>query len=364
MANLENEKKRLDEINEKTNQYIDELGVNTKSLYDALEHIQKQFDVIRHMPSKDKLKYQKLKKIRLDWKQHVDYIADNFNKAEKVRSASGVAGVAAGMSVAALGPTAAMGIATTFGVASTGTAISTLTGAAATNAALAWLGGGALAVGGGGMAAGEGLLTLAGPVGWLIAAGFAVGAGFAWHKAKEDREKLEKIFCLICERDQKKYQAANAELKARINRIKSETPKLVDASSMIDHFGTDYQKMTEHQQYALGSYVNFMNSSTALLTNPILGLKPNYQESDYDKYCRAQSVRLSFHAYSGNARKLRIDLANLLYGIPLDNEDKELFIKSLKKNKEYLQNYQMTQDDLSMKVMDDVQELLEFKKFH
>lgn len=134
---------------EKTNQKINELGEHTNTIYTTLITIQSVFDNIRNVPEESKLRYEKLKAIRVNWKQQADKIEVDYKKAS-VKSASGAAaGVSAGVAVATLGPTAAMGIATTFGVASTGTAISTLSGAAATNAALAWLGGGALTAGGG-----------------------------------------------------------------------------------------------------------------------------------------------------------------------------------------------------------------------
>lgn len=107
--------------------------------------IQELFDQIRNVPSDEKLEYEKLKKIRLNWKQQAERIDADYKAAAVKNAGAGAAGVGAGVAVVALGPTAAMGIATTFGVASTGTAISTLSGAAAANAALAWLGGGALA---------------------------------------------------------------------------------------------------------------------------------------------------------------------------------------------------------------------------
>ena len=108
-----------------------------------------------------------------------------------------------------------MGIATAFGVASTGTAISTLSGAAATNAALAWLGGGALTAGGGGMVAGKALLALAGPIGWAIAGVALLGSGLFLWKAKTEKDRLEKLFTLISERDVTSYQLAIVELSER-----------------------------------------------------------------------------------------------------------------------------------------------------
>ncbi|MEI3177938.1 MAG: hypothetical protein V8S31_06310 [Lachnospiraceae bacterium] len=136
----------------KTNGSIVELGEYTSRLYTSLTDIQELFDKIRNVPSEEKVQYEKLKQIRLEWKQQAEKIEKDYRKATVKNAGVGSTVGMLGVGVVTMGPTLAMGVATTFGVASTGTAISTLSGAAATNAALAWLGGGTLAVGGGGMA--------------------------------------------------------------------------------------------------------------------------------------------------------------------------------------------------------------------
>lgn len=74
------------------------------------------------------------------------------------------------------------------------------------------------------------------------------------------------------------------ELNERITRIIDECDKLKEAIKKIRFFGLDYNKMTEAQQYELGSYVNLMSSSTQLLVNPIKGIQPKYTETDYDEF--------------------------------------------------------------------------------
>ncbi len=330
----------------KTNEKIEELGHNTNVLYTSLNNIQSLFDRIRNVPEEEKLKYEKLKAIRLDWKQQAENIEIEYKKAE-VKAA----GQGAGVAVAALGPTAAMGIATTFGVASTGTAISTLSGAAATNAALAWLGGGALTAGGGGMAAGSAFLALAGPVGWTIAGISVVASGLMFFKTKSDKERLEDIFTLISKRDIKSYELAIVELSERIDRIKNEGIKLAEAIIKIESFGTEYNQMSEAQQYELGAYVNLMEASTMLLINPIMGLRPKYTEEDFEKLCASETA--IFKKYFVNHKSMVISLSNLLYKIELNDKDKKLLCKSLKKNKEFMESIDMTKkefdvDDLSM----------------
>lgn len=335
----------------KTNKKINKLGRYTGSLYSSLTAIQSLFDRIRNVPEENKLKYEKLKAIRVNWKQQSEKIEAEYKKAEVKTAGQGAAGIGAGVAVAALGPTAAMGIATTFGVASTGTAISALSGAAATNAALAWLGGGALAAGGGGMVAGNAFLALAGPVGWAIAGVAVVASGLMFFKTKCDKERLENIYTLISKRDIKSYELAIVELSERIRRIADETEKLESAIAEVETFGIDYNKMTEEQQYKLGAYVNFMEASTMLLVNPILGLQPKFSEQDFKSLCASENTenRKYFKAH----KAMTISMANLLFKIELEDKEKKLLAASLKKNKEFLSSINMTKsefgaDDISM----------------
>lgn len=337
------------------NNKIIELGVHSHYLYKSLILIQSHFDKIRNVPNEKKLEYERIKNICLNWKQQVEKIENDYNKATKVNASVGAVSAGLGVGIVALGPTAAMGIATTFGVASTGTAISTLSGAAATNAALAWLGGGALAAGGGGMAAGNALIALAGPIGWTIAAMGIIGAGIFYWYAKSDLEKLENIFLRISKRDLTSYDLTIVEINERINRIIDETAMLNQASLNIETFGTDYNQMSEEQQYTLGAYVNLMNASTQLLVNPILGLRPKITENDYDNFVSIHSI------ISSQSRKaLIVYLANLLYKIELNESERKLLVKSFKNNKEFLDKNQINKDDINLALFNIVDRLLNF----
>lgn len=356
---MSKEKSKLEIASEKvkllvqeTNSKINELGVRDEVLYGALTLIQNQFDMIRNIPSDTMLEYQKIKEVRLTWKQQVDKINDDYETAKKANVGMGAAGAGLGAGVVFLGPTAAMGITTTFGVASTGTAIAALHGAAATNAALAWLGGGALAAGGGGMAAGNALLALAGPVGWAIAGLSILGSGLLFWKARSEKKKLEEIFLAVSNRDKTSYELAIVELNERINRITAETLKLQTAIMNIGTFGTDYNKMTETQQYTLGSYVNLMNASTQLLVNPILGLQPKYSEDDINNFMFS-SGRLMY-AYADKNKNLIVYMANLLYKIDTEESDRKLLAKSFKGNKDFRKNMNVSKDDISLELFSTV----------
>lgn len=343
-------------INE-TNKKIEELGKHSNNLCIELNNIQKLFDEIRNIPSEKKIECEKLKKIRLNWKQQAEKIESDYKAAAVKNAGAGAAGVSAGVAVAAMGPTAAMGIATTFGVASTGTAISTLSGAAATNAALAWLGGGALAAGGGGMAAGEAFLTLAGPVGWAIAGVALVASGIMFWRSSSKKKRIEEIFTLISKRDVKSYKLAVVELSERITRIDEESKLLRDAIVKVKSFGTDYDAMTEAQQYELGAYVNLMLSSTQLLVNPILGLQPKYGNEDFEKFISWKG-RKTDKALCNDFKTLIISFANLLYKIDLDDNDKRLLYKTFKGNKKMLSALNMKKKEFKIDILNAVEEAL------
>ena len=345
-------------INE-TNQIIEELGKHSSNLCEELNSIQELFDEIRNIPSDKRIKCERLKEIRLNWKQQAEKIESDYKAAAVKNAGAGAAGVGAGVAVVALGPTAAMGIATTFGEASTGTAISALSGAAATNAALAWLGGGALVAGGGGMAAGNAFLALAGPVGWAIAGVALIASGLMFWKSASDKKRIENVFTLISERDVKSYKLAIVELNERIARIETETNMLREAILNAENFGKDYTAMTEAQQYELGSYVNLMLSSTQLLVNPIMGLLPKFDECEFDKYM-AWADRKAEKTMCNDYKPLIISLCNLLYKIGLDDKDKKLLFKTFRKNKKMLAALNIKRKEFSTDIMDAVEEALSY----
>ena len=66
-------------------------------------------------------------------------------------------------------------------------------------------------------------------------------------------------------------------------------------------------------------------------------------EEDFDKVCAIESetIRKYFKAH----RNMVISMANLLYKIRLDDKERKLLAKSLRKNKEFLESVQMTKKD-------------------
>ena len=343
----------------KTNVKIVELGENISDLNDALSDIQEYFDKVRNLPSEQIHECEQAKETRLLWKQQAEKIEKDYENECK-KSVGGAVGAGVGVAVAAMGPSAAMGVATTFGVASTGTAISSLSGAAATNAALAWIGGGALSAGGGGMAAGEAFLSLAGPIGWTIASVSILASGIMLIVAKQDQKRLEKVFTLISKRDVKNYELAIAEINERIKKINNETSLLKDALIRMETYGLDYSSMTEKQQYELGSYVNLVSSSTALITNPIIGVQPKYTKEDLERYLSIMYMTGYPEKYIRDKETI-VFLANLLYQVEMEEKDKELLGKSIKTNKELLQTLNINKKNFDPGYIDLAIDAVKFK---
>ena len=367
------------------NEKIRVLGTHLETLNTALMDIQEKFDMIQNIPNEEKIRYEELKQIRLNWKKQVDEITKKYEEIKKEGSnvAGGVAGVGvgAGVAVATLGPGVAMGIATVFGVASTGTAVSALSGAAAANAALAWLGGGALAAGGGGMAAGEVFLALMGPIGFAIAGFGIIAGGFLFWKNKNDKKCLEDLLTRISNRDLKSFELAIGDLNHRIKQIENGNVELKVAVRIIPNLGLDYNKMIEQQQQELKKYIHLMALCTQLLVDPIKELQPKYTEEDFDKYIKHtpqkyrewhtsyQNINISSFESFGRKmaqmfkeyKKLNVTLANFLYKININEAEKKLLWKSFRNNEEFLKSMNINKKNFNIDIFDTVLEALNFK---
>jgi hypothetical protein len=206
------------------------------------------------------------------FKKKQNEITESTNQAKIGGGVSAGASVGAslGIAVATLAPTAAMGVATTFGVASTGTAIASLSGAAADSAALAWLGGGALAAGGGGTAAGGALLTLAGPVGWTIAAvGAAVAGVTGVISTNKNREVAEQA-----QREQLGVQRMIQDLNLMNNKIQGIIDVNLKQNAGIKALRTElpdviYKDFSEEEKTKVGMLVNQLLALSKLLNKEV-----------------------------------------------------------------------------------------------
>lgn len=165
---------------------------------------------------------------------------------------------------------------------------------------------------------------------------------------------------LLAQRDIKSYELAVVELKERISRIIDENAKLNDAISNIATLGLDYSKMTEAQQYELGAYVNLMNASTQLLINPIKDLSPKFSMTDLDGFMAWKDRKTDKSIYEDN-KDFIVSLANLLYKIELDDREKKLLWKSLRKNKKMLKSMDISKKEFDMDLMNGILDALRYK---
>ena len=204
------------------------------------------------------------------------------------------------------------------------------------------------------MTAGTALLGLAGPIGLSIAGVAIIGGGYLLVKGMFDKETLEKIYINVCNRDINSYNLAIIELHERIDRLNNEFGIIRNAIDDISTFGNDYEKMTEQQQYTLGAYVNLMNSSVQLLVNPILGLQPKVTENDYDRYMDGKEEAGRFWKFKG----LIISLANMLYEIDLNDDEKQLLFESFKANDKFLEDHKIKRDEFDFDIMRQVEGVL------
>ena len=88
-------REKVNEALKKVNDKIEELGAQTSNLYENLNRMQALFDHIRNMPIEQKLKYEKLKTIRLSWKNQADKIESDYEAAFKGGIKKGAAGASA-----------------------------------------------------------------------------------------------------------------------------------------------------------------------------------------------------------------------------------------------------------------------------
>ena len=187
-----------------------------------------------------------------------------------------------------------------------------------------------------------------------------MASGLLFWKSSSDMKRLENVFTAIGHRDVKSYELAIVELKERISRIIDESGNLNEAIESIQTFGLDYNLMTEEQQYALGSYVNLMLSSTQLLINPIKGLMPKFSMNDFDDFMDWKD-RKAKKSTCEEYKDFIVSLANLLYKIDLDDKDKKLLWKSLRKNKKMLKSMDISKKEFDMDIMNAIIEVLKYK---
>ena len=88
-----------------------------------------------------------------------------------------------------------------------------------------------------------------------------------------------------------------------------------------------------------------MNSSTQLLVNPILGLQSKITEQDFDYFISVSKI-LNIR----EKKELVVYFANLLYNIDLSESDRNLLVKSFKKDKDFLGKNLLQKEDMTLEL--------------
>ena len=209
------------------------------------------------------------------------------------------------------------------------------------------------------MAAGEAILALAGPVGWAIAGLSVAASACLYLKSQSDKELVEGIFTSVSKRDVESYKLAIVELSERISRIDRETEMLLQATEQVKIYGTDYNDMTEAQQYELGAYVNLMNASTQLLVNPVMGLQPKFTKQDLEAFL-ANRTTAEYNALDEDQKEIVLMLANFLYKIEMDSRSKKVIYNNFRKNKELFEEMDVDRNRFTLEIMDVVEDALSY----
>ena len=345
------------ELQEKTMAKIDALGKNSECLYDVLSSMQDTMDLIRGIPDDKRLQYQELEKTINEWKKQAEEISEEMKKSTG-NTRPGMTNIEYGLSYLSLWPNIAAGLATSFETISIGLLLPTMGGIGSLGVSFA--------------------LSLAVPFDPIS----ALMAGLVWKYKAEEKRKAETIFLSLYSKTNKNFQKAISELNERIKRIVDETEKLKIGRKKVESFGTDYNSMSELQQYELGAYFNLMLSSTQLLIKPIDGLQPGYSAKDFDlaiiridesivshyetwemsggeakawtfglsqtdKSYKLLCDSMDRKAYLVKNKDVLMYLCNVLDGVSLSFDDMEIISKCLKRNGAFLTNFKMSANDAS-----------------
>lgn len=100
-------------------------------------------------------------------------------------------------------------------------------------------------------------------------------------------------------------------------------------------------------------------ASTQLLINPIKGLQSKYNEEDFNKLANWKNKKAEQDFC--DEHKVFVLLVNFLYKIEIDDKDKKLFWKTLKRNKKMLESMKISKKEFSIKVIDAVLEALSYQ---
>ena len=92
---LEKMQDKVEKMVVRVNEKITILGEHLGILNTTLTNIQEEFDKVQNIPNEEKMRYEELKQIRLNWKKQVDEITKKYEKIKNggATVAGGIAGV-------------------------------------------------------------------------------------------------------------------------------------------------------------------------------------------------------------------------------------------------------------------------------
>ena len=97
-----------------------------------------------------------------------------------------------------------------------------------------------------------------------------------------------------------------------------------------------------------------------MLVNPIKGIQPKYNSEDLDQFI-AWKEKKADDKTCDKYRDLIVSLANFLYKIELNDRDKKLLWKALRRNKKMLKSMDISKKEFDMSIFEAVYEALNYK---
>lgn len=181
----------------------------------------------------------------------------------------------------------------------------------------------------------------------------------------EHKTQVKFVDGLLAQSQEWQWLIDEIQERFEIKEITSWEQYIAESVSIRNVFGyfvkilnvCDKDWMTEAQQYELGSYVNLMLSSTQLLVNPIIGLKPKYGEDEFEKFILWKG-RKAEKELCDDFKPMIISFANFLYKIDIDDKDKKLLYKTFKSNKKMLRALNVKKKEFKIEIFDAVEEAL------
>ena len=140
-----------------------------------------------------------------------------------------------------------------------------------------------------------------------------------------------------------------------INRARNEEHKK-QAEKEIIHF----TRLTMYNTQTRSVFVYlYLSASTQQLINPIIGLTPKFSTEDFKGFV-AWKDRKTNDSICRENKDFIISLANLLYKIELNDRDKKLLWKSLRKNKKMLKSMDISKKEFDMDLMNGILDALRY----